>query len=505
MKKENKRYEIDGNIYEIVTKKGEQFIYQILSNGTKKEATLNFGELVALTKAISNDMPKPKEEVEVLKPVKLPKRFVSIALASSSILASLSLGCTLIKDSKIGNIDYVISSFDDISNAISSNDNIPDEIKPFVLNYVETMHDTTFENTLTFDNLRDIKFVCNDEYFNGVLDNAMAAYIVDDNTIVYKSDVSTYSFINHECIHSDSVKFSKSCENGGKAINEAFAAQEEWEKFGTKSYQERDYAKMIALIVGKKKVTDIFHNGTLIDLRNEMVAYSDGDSFDKMIISADSIKDKELSGDNTTAINKTSVYNYFIDTFFNKLSCDVFSKKAISMDDYLGIMTNIWQFEKVLDNNEYFSNRLGFFNKNLEAKFKCIADYCKDDKFQKTRGMYKTLSKDEISYMSDSLTYHYNANIYMNQDNSEFVEVSCVVGANMDFINSNPNCLPNSTITTVSLYNANGAMIDRSFENVNYFVDEALSYSDSFEKPKLSSKFQYTIPVKTKTEKALIK
>lgn len=463
--------------------KHELTLYKINVNGEKEEAVLDYATFKKVAFELSGGKTGnvPVEEKKPLKKVNLPRKLICLGLALSNTLVGLALATDHIslKNSE----SLAIVEDDDFYNMIRNNDNISAELKPFVRNFAERTSQVFPEYNDIYDNLDDIQFEVNQEYFdtNSELSSASAVYLNSENKIIYDGGTPIYNFINHELFHSGSPKFSQSCDKYGKSLVEGVTAQLEWELFGTTSYgYNRKVAKMVALIIGGDKLCDIYFEGELVNLEKEITKYCDAGEFENILIETDSLNQKKK----TSVKDYEDIYNFYIDTFFEKLNQDILMQKSITKESYSELIGDIAKFEKIdLDNNnkEYFTTKLSDFNKNMSDKFDEIKNYEKLDSIKSQKEYYSNLEEDEISYISGALSYHYTTTINNQNDASQSIVLSTEVGANKEYINTYSNILPDDSITTVQVFNAAGNHIETYFNDVQYYIDEALIYNSTFE------------------------
>ena len=272
-----------------------------------------------------------------------------------------------------------------------------------------------------------------------------------------------------------------SCDKYGKSVLEGITAQLEWELFGTTSYNfDRKEAKMLALIVGSDKLSDIYLDGELPDLTKELTKYCDEEKFIEILAHADTLRKNGY----TSLEDYEAIYSFYIDTFFEKLNQNILTQKSITLESYSTLIDDILKFEKIsldVNSRKHFVAKLTEFNKKIDNKFDEVKAYEESDVIKNKKEYYSNLSEDEVSYISGALSYHYTTTINNLKDGSQNVVLTTEVGANKEYINSYPTTLPDDSNTIVHIFNTDGNHTETYFNDIQYYVDEALFYNSALE------------------------
>lgn len=481
MIEKGRSFTVKGICYEILeSDSGELTLYQVCPNGEKVKANLTKDIIIELSKLVDN----PKKKNNSLKKVILPRRLIAVALSTlalSSVVTTAIITGNLKLNKNYKRVSISDNNESDFYSMIRQNQNISAKLKPFVRYYAERMTEVYPDYDNINDNLKDIVFEENNNYFDTSKENVVAVYL-SDNRIVYDEDCPIYNFTNHELLHSSSPEFSNSGKDRGEAIIEGITAQLEWELFGTKAYaKERNYAKMLSLILGGDELSDIYYNGKFSDLEVSVSKYCDMNQLEEIILLSNRLHDKENNSYNDSEYD--TIYKFLIDTYFEKVNTDIISKANVSLDEYACFIDESLKFANInLDKevDKYFNDKLNNCLSEMDKKFDNISMYNENSIIKGIKERYNYLEDDEISYISGKLVYHFEAQVNRQKDNSEHVELSKVVGANMDYVVSYPDVLPDNDIATVTIYNTDGS-VSKSFKDVDYFIDEAMTYNSSLE------------------------
>ena len=484
-----KKVIVNNEVFQVLENdKQELTLYKIDFNGNKEEAVFDVGSeifkkvVVELSRGKAKKSNSDKKE-SVLKKVQLPRKFICLAIGGltiSNALVGLAVSnehLTLNQTSAMAIVED-----EDVYSMIRNNKNLSAELKPFVRNFVERTSEVFPEYDSIYNNLGDIKYEVNREYFNNSeLSSASAVYLTLENKIISNGETSIYNFINHELFHSGSTKFSMSCDKYGKSVLEGITAQLEWELFGTTSYNfDRKEAKMLALIVGSDKLSDIYLDGELPDLTKELTKYCDEEKFIEILTHADTLRKNGY----TSLEDYEAIYSFYIDTFFEKLNQNILTQKSITLESYSTLIDDILKFEKIsldVNSRKHFVAKLTEFNKKIDNKFDEVKAYEESDVIKNKKEYYSNLSEDEVSYISGALSYHYTTTINNLKDGSQNVVLTTEVGANKEYINSYPTTLPDDSNTIVHIFNTDGNHTETYFNDIQYYVNEALFYNSALE------------------------
>ena len=490
MVEKGKKIWVKNKVFEIIQDENGLTLYEILSNGTRQEAIVDKDTFISIIVAMSDEKKNRPEIPSIPKMAKSSK--IKAALSLITVIAILISNGSFTK-STLKNIvlnksqNYSVANSDYLKLAIKTNPHLPAKMIPVIEEYAEVM-EQYYPEYQTCDQLYTMNFINYDDFNNDDLSNAVAFYKYETNTMGYLNDSYFYKIVPHELLHSASIKFTKSCKNFGLSLVEGITAQLEWELFGTHSYfHEPIYASLIALTIGGDKLSDIYFDGTINDLKKELLKYCDEEELNEAIKLADKLKEQQVSGEKVDTNEAYKVHNFFNNVFYNKINTELDKKLTISEEEYESILEDIYKFKATALNIE--KTDLENILTNLKYKATNISQENIEKIDNKIAKKYESVKGEDISYISTSMKRYYVIDKYQD---SNYLKVSIHSGVDTDYIKEYPYYVPDENIAKVITHDNNLGITDISYESYDpsegYIKNQDFSI---YENPILGNNFDF--------------